>query len=317
MRKMTPAVVLALLALLFAWTASPQMETVPPQPVETPPMKTPRLTFTSRVDRHRGFAVRYPSSWSLDRFQGRCLELASPDGLRLQLTEGRSSSGALVAREHGRRLYASVTSAPETAEASRSAAAEVIKSLRLRASGRCNLPQEPIRWRRSRALGTPGWGRLVNGVKLPGEGQHYFTWDPVRRASPNRAGRRWGTDGLLRTTLGVVNLYAAAHPLAPRVGVGDLSRPRGGDFGPKHETHTNGLDVDVYYPRKDRLERPPRQASQVDRRLAQALVDLFVAAGASRIYVGPNVGLTGPRGIIRVIPNHDNHLHARIPHWRA
>jgi hypothetical protein len=51
----------------------------------------------------------------------------------------------------------------------------------------------------------------------------------------------------------------------------------------------------------------------VDRRLAQDLVDRFVAVGATRVYVGPNVGLTGRPGIVRVIPNHDNHLHARIP----
>ena len=317
MRSMTPAVVLALFALLFAWTAASQTEPLPPmEPVETQPTKTSRLTFTTWSDRHRGIALRYPTSWALDRSQGRCFALASPDGLRIELTEERGGPRTLVANEHGRRLYANVSTAPETLETSLAVGEEVLGSLRLRPSGRC-LPQEPIRWRRSRALGSPGWGRLVNGVKLPGEGPHFFTWDPVLHSSPNRSWRRWGTDGLVRTTIRVIDAYAAAHPLAPRVGIGDLSRPRGGDFGPKHATHTNGLDVDVYYPRKDGRERPPRFASQVDRRLAQALVDLFVAAGATRVYVGPNVGLTGPRGIIRVIPNHDNHLHALLPSWRA
>jgi len=109
-----------------------------------------------------------------------------------------------------------------------------------------------------------------------------------------------------------VREYAAAHPGAPRLGVGDLSRPRGGYFGPRHASHQNGLDVDVYYPRRDRRERPPKTAAQVELRLAQDLVDRFVAAGAVRVFVGPNTGLTGPAAIVEVLWNHDNHLHVRI-----
>ena len=62
-----------------------------------------------------------------------------------------------------------------------------------------------------------------------------------------------------------------------------------------HVTHQNGLDADVYYPRRDRAERPPLSVSEIDRRLAQDLVDRFVAAGAELVYVGPNTGFTGPR----------------------
>ena len=129
---------------------------------------------------------------------------------------------------------------------------------------------------------------------------------------PNRGSRRWATDRLVRFLLGVVREFAAAHPGAPRVGVGDLSKQHGGPFGPVHATHQNGLDADVYYPRRDRSERPPTLVSQIDRRLAQDLVDRFVAAGARLVYVGPNTGFTGPRGVVRVLWNHDNHLHVRI-----
>jgi murein endopeptidase len=177
---------------------------------------------------------------------------------------------------------------------------------------------ERIGWRESRALGRPDAGRLVDGVRFPSEGAVFFTWDPVLKQAPNRAWRRWGTDRLVRTTLRVLREFAAAHPEAPRVGIGDLSRPHGGDFGRRfgplgHASHQNGLDVDVYYPRLDRLERAPRTAAQVDRRLAQDLVNRFVAAGAIRVFVGPNVGLTGPRGIVMPLAQHDNHLHVRLP----
>ena len=171
---------------------------------------------------------------------------------------------------------------------------------------------EPVDWRDSVALGTPSAGRLVRGVRMPAERAEFFTWDPVQRRRPNRSWRRWGTDGLVRIILRVVREYAAAHPKAPRIGIGDLSRPRGGPFGPKHASHQNGLDVDVYYPRRDRRERPPRRVEQIDRRLAQDLVDRFVRAGAEIVYVGPLTGFTGPSGVVQILWNHDNHLHARF-----
>jgi murein endopeptidase len=172
--------------------------------------------------------------------------------------------------------------------------------------------REHVAPRASEALGTPAAGRLVRGVRLPAEGGDFFTWDPVLHRRPDRPWRRWGTDRLVRLVLAVVRGYAAAHPGAPRVGIGDLSRPRGGPFGPKHATHQNGLDADVYYPRLDRRERPPRIVSQIDRRLAQDLVDRFVHAGARLVFVGPATGFTGPPGVVQVLWNHDNHLHVRI-----
>jgi murein endopeptidase len=124
--------------------------------------------------------------------------------------------------------------------------------------------------------------------------------------------RRWGTDDLVRVVVRVIRRYSHRHPSAPRIGVGDLSLRHGGYFGPKHATHQNGLDADVYYPRADRRERPPKRAGQIDHALAQDLVDLFVAAGADVVYVGPNTGLTGPPDVVQVLWNHDNHLHVRI-----
>jgi murein endopeptidase len=179
------------------------------------------------------------------------------------------------------------------------------------------LTETPIEWKRSVAVGSPSAGRLVRGVRLPASGRHFFTWDPVERRSPNRAWRRWGTDRLIRLVLRIAREYHAAHPRAPRMAVGDLSRPHGGDFGPQygyigHATHQNGLDVDVYYPRADRRERAPRFAAEIDRRLSQELVDRFVDAGAVEVFVGPNTGLTGPPGVVVPLVNHDNHLHVRI-----
>jgi murein endopeptidase len=173
-------------------------------------------------------------------------------------------------------------------------------------------PDNSIRWQSSRALGNTAAGRLVRGVQLPPGGPTFFTWDPLLHRQPDRAWRRWGTDRLIRIVLRVVATYAASNPRAPRVGIGDLSKPHGGWFGPRHASHQNGLDVDVYYPRLDRRERPPVRVRQIDFRLSQALVDLFVRAGAERIFVGPNTGLRGPEAVVQVLGGHDNHLHVRI-----
>ncbi len=172
-------------------------------------------------------------------------------------------------------------------------------------------------WRRSRALGRPDRGRLAGGVELPAAGTHFVTVDPVTGTGPNRAWRRHGTDRLVEVLLRVAGEHAAAHPDAPRLVVGDLSRPRGGKFGKEyggdgHRSHQNGLDADVYYPRRDGRERIPTRVAQIDRRLAQELVDRFVRAGAQYVFVGPGTGLHGPSKVVMTLGNHDDHLHVRI-----
>jgi murein endopeptidase len=175
-----------------------------------------------------------------------------------------------------------------------------------------------IDWRDSAALGKPyDHGRLRRGVQLPELGEDFFTWDPVKDRVPNREWRRWGTDRLVRTLLTVIHEFRTEHDSAQRVGVMDLSRTHGGWFGANygglgHNSHQNGLDVDVLYPRKDGLERRPFKPSQVDRELAQDLVDRFVAAGAVKVFVGPRLDLKGPKDVVVPLVYHDDHLHVRI-----
>ena len=294
---------------------------------------TSRARWTSRA---LGLSVDYPVTWALQTDvrdalnPSLCFELTSQrEAVEIRVAEsfgGRpghdTRAGTETLRKHNRWISVGVLLGAEATPRTRAETERVVNDLRLARSGRC-LPAAvtQIRWRRSRSLGLPYAGRLVGGVQLPVEGRHFFTWDPVLKRASNRPWRRWGSDRVVRTTLRIVDAFAAAHPDAPRVGIGDLSRRQGGDFGPRfgglgHASHQNGLDVDVYYPRKDARERSPRTAAQVDRRLAQDLVDRFVAAGATRVFVGPNVRLTGPRGVVQRLSRHDNHLHARFPRGR-
>jgi murein endopeptidase len=179
-------------------------------------------------------------------------------------------------------------------------------------------PYPAIAWRASEAIGLPWDGRLVRGVQLPAEGPDWFTWDPVYDRIPDRGWRRYGTDALIRTLLAAIRTYREAHPEAPRVGVGDLSRRHGGPFGARygglgHASHQNGLDVDVWYPRADDTEARAARVSQIDHGLAQALVDAFREAGAQKLFVGPHVGLHGPTSVVIPLAYHDDHVHVRIP----
>ena len=174
-----------------------------------------------------------------------------------------------------------------------------------------------VRWRQSIAVGSPSVGRLIRGVQLPARGTRFSTWDPNLHRSPNRGWRRWGTDRLVRLLLTVAREYRAAHPHARPLLIGDLSRPHGGNFGRQfgyvwHASHQNGLDADVYFPRRDRARRAASTAADIDRRLSQALVNRFVRAGATDLFVGPNTGLTGPPDVVQVLVDHDDHVHVRI-----
>jgi hypothetical protein len=174
-----------------------------------------------------------------------------------------------------------------------------------------------VHWRGSVAAGKPWRGALFRGVQLPAQGTDFFTWDFPRRTVPNRPWRRWATDRTIIAILRVLAEYRATHPEAGRVGIADLSRPHGGDFGKRfgglgHASHQNGIDADILYPRLDRRELRPAKPAQVDRPLAQDLVNRFVAAGAQYVFVGHRTGLRGPGKIVQRLAHHDDHMHVRF-----
>ncbi len=168
-----------------------------------------------------------------------------------------------------------------------------------------------IVWRDSISLGLPYQGRLIDGVQLPVANPLWTTWDPVFDRVPNRPYRRYGSAKLVRLLQSVAYAYHADHPDAPRLVIGDLSRMGGGPLD-QHASHQNGLDVDIYYPRRDQQELAPTTVDQVDVALSQDLVNRFVAANAEFVFVGPSLPLHGPAGIVEKLVAHDNHMHVRI-----
>ena len=170
---------------------------------------------------------------------------------------------------------------------------------------------EPVDWHSATSVGLPYSGRLVSGTQLPVAGADWVTWNPNTDSVPNLRHRLYGNERTIRAILSVVGAYRNAHPGAPRVLIGDISLRDGGRMD-QHVSHRNGLDVDVYYPRLDRYLSAPIATSQVDRTLAQDLLDRFVAAGARTVFVGSATGLRGPSGVVVPYPNHENHMHVRF-----
>jgi murein endopeptidase len=166
----------------------------------------------------------------------------------------------------------------------------------------------------SRAVGRPWNGHLVCGAQLPVATPDFTTLDNALQRPFNRPWRRWGTRKLIGITYRIASEYHARY--GTRLVIGDLSRTRGGHFGPEfggsgHASHQNGLDVDIYYPRRDRLELPPFKVRDVDRRRAQWLVDR-AARDAQIEFIGPNVRLRRTSRRVEYLAHHDNHLHLRI-----
>jgi hypothetical protein len=170
-----------------------------------------------------------------------------------------------------------------------------------------------IEWHHAISVGLPWGGSLIDGTQLPLEGPSWVTWNPVTDSAPNAPNRLYGNQRTIRAIVTVTEAYRAAHPGAARVVIGDISREGGGPMRDEHVSHQNGLDVDVYFPRLDRTLRAPRAPGQIDHRLAQDLLDRFVAAGAQMVFVGYSTGLHGPAGVVIPCPGHEYHMHVRFP----
>jgi len=171
---------------------------------------------------------------------------------------------------------------------------------------------EPVEWNGATSIGLQYAGSLVDGTQFPVEGPDWVTWNPVTDSVPNLPGRLHGHERTIRALVSVLAAFRAAHVDAPRVVVGDMSFRSGGRMD-QHVSHQNGLDVDVYYPRLDRRTSAPTSTGQIDRRLAQDLLDRFVRAGAKIVFVGYATGLHGASGVVVPYPNHENHMHVRFP----
>jgi murein endopeptidase len=174
------------------------------------------------------------------------------------------------------------------------------------AHGRPNLPD--CHRHPSRSIGSPGNGRLMDGVLFPAQGPDYFAWNFRDQRIGGSDATRWGDCHVVRAVLLGLAAYRTRNPDASPVAVGDMSLRHGGEID-HHSTHENGRQIDLYYPRSDGARREPHTVAQVDLRLALELVRAMLAAGADRVLIGPHIRISTSSRVIHW-PHHDDHLHA-------
>jgi murein endopeptidase len=161
---------------------------------------------------------------------------------------------------------------------------------------------------RSTSIGSPGNGRLVNGVLFPATGPDHFAWSFRAQRIGGSDRTRWGHCHVVRAVLRGLAAYRDRNPGAPLVAVGDMALRDSGEID-GHSTHENGRQVDLYLPRRDRKLREPHAVAQVDLRLTRELVRAILNAGAYQILIGPHIQIRTPPRVIRW-RGHDDHLHA-------
>lgn len=193
---------------------------------------------------------------------------------------------------------------------------------------------------RGRSVGTPSNGRLVDGVRLPPEGEGY-------RSIRQGRGRFYGTGRLVAAVEWTAAAVHSAQPSAPPISLGDLSAKNGGDVS-HHASHENGRDVDVLLAWKDADGKPvfadefvslPARGSVsyggkkisfdaartwliaktlasnpyakvtnafLDQKLINAVLDHAAKAGESKSDIAK------VSRMLQHWPNHTNHIHVRV-----
>lgn len=169
-------------------------------------------------------------------------------------------------------------------------------------------PAPACKVNQSHASGTPSNGHQTGAVLFPAVTADTFAWNFRDQRIGGSHATRWGQCNVVRKVLRAIAAYRRDNPGAPQVAVGDLSRRRGGEID-GHDTHENGKQVDIYYPRNDGQRMEPHTVAQVNQRLARSLVKHLLATGFKTAYIGQNTtGIpTSPR--VRRWPNHDDHVH--------
>ena len=204
--------------------------------------------------------------------------------------------------------------------------------------------------------GTYGNGKLVGGLRTPNNNKGYFYQNSPGNGENNTD--NYGIPDTLNRIERVAKEWARRHPdLAPlktnvfttgyrdnlytddgtgrtngiRIGTNDLSLINGGDH-PDHNSHENGLDMDVWYMRKDNAEYVVGQEFAGVRvndiqtyspELSKELVKLFVdIGGAVQVFVNVNSHIRPEPGdpdyseyaqIINNEVDHVDHFHVAFP----
>jgi murein endopeptidase/LysM repeat protein len=177
-------------------------------------------------------------------------------------------------------------------------------------------------------VGAPDVGHLVGGVAIP-------PGDGYALRFPDSA---YGTSHAVAELVRALGLHRESTSYTGVIGLGSMSRPRGGPLG-KHRSHQTGRDIDIQLPR--RTDVPawlPLTPRRVDWRAVWDLAVAFAEVDATVVYldyalqrelyramkaagIAPDElarilqyprGWAAHRGLVRHEPGHTAHLHVRF-----
>ena len=120
----------------------------------------------------------------------------------------------------------------------------------------------------------------------------------------------YGRSSTIQATKYICAQWAKQHPNGPRIGVGDISLPDGGDT-PNHATHKEGVDVDFsVVTNNGKEEASTWKQSNYSQALTQAFVDLVwdnpVLKPTLIYFNDPKIK------DVQYCEGHDNHIHVRF-----
>lgn len=178
-------------------------------------------------------------------------------------------------------------------------------------------------------------GTLRNGVSLPNGGPGYMKLFVARN-------RGFGTQEILDMIIRASAAMNEQFPNLDRLQVGDVSKDGGGLISEIHNSHQNGLDVDLTYYRLNHIEQLPSDINGftekmvIRKRLSknfdtarnfEFLKTLHKVAKVQRVFMDPvikkefcryarlNNELISAVEVLRSMrpyPNHDDHMHVRL-----
>lgn len=137
---------------------------------------------------------------------------------------------------------------------------------------------------------------------LPRSGPGFWAYEPPYR--------QYGRPETIRAIIEIARMWHQRHPQGPRLGIGTISRHGGGAI-PRHDSHMDGLDVDVLPVRGDGREgNVSHFRPEYSRALTQELVHIILTNPILRVQLifFNDPGIKGVRWWL----NHDNHLHIRF-----
>ncbi len=177
-------------------------------------------------------------------------------------------------------------------------------------------------------------GSLVNAASLNDQGLGFIKMFQKRN-------RNYGATDLVELLSIAARTFAEAYPYGERLQIGDMSQQNGGKIG-HHDSHQNGLDVDLIYFRKNKTEQSPdfeagfEESFVIKKKLSPnfdvnrnfRFIKLLVSSGRiNRIFIDPVIKKTFCNytkrtnefkesievlRVLRPYPNHDDHMHVRL-----